>query len=177
MIDARPVVAWGMRANINITGALVALLPLTVGLLIHQTASAEYRDLCSSVPSECEYTGPYAPVLAANVCWSRSTSTATLMTGATCPTGSWPFFVKYGLVDVLSLQVMAFIPLDDTCALPGVCQPGEFAPPITNPAPICCPGPCWPAESAACEGQYITFCTDGASNEDGTISCFDEVLA
>jgi hypothetical protein len=175
MIGERPVVALVMHANIKIMSAFVALLPLTAGLLVHQTARAEYREFCGSVSSECEYTGPWAPVLAANVCWSRTTSTATLMTGATCPTGSWPYFVKYGLVDALSLQVTAFIPLDDACSRPGICQPGEFAPPNTTTAPICCPGPCWPAESQECEGQDITFCADGATNEDGTVTCFDEV--
>jgi hypothetical protein len=169
-----PMVASVMRTNINIAGAVVALLPLVAGLFIHQTAHAEYRDFCSSVRSECEYTGPNAPVLAANVCWSKSTSTATLMTGATCPTGSWPYFVKYGLVDVLSHQVTAFIPLDDACSRPDVCQPGELAPPNTTTQAICCPGACWPAEAAECEGADIFFCNFGASNEDGTVSCFDE---
>jgi hypothetical protein len=164
-----------MRTNtIIVAPALVALLPLLVGLLVSQPASAEYRDFCGSVPGACEYTGPDAPVLAANVCWSRSTSTATLLTGATCPTGSWPYFVKYGLVDALSVHVTAFIPLDNACSRPGICQPGEFAPPNTTTAAICCPDFCWPYESAECEGQDILFCSDGASNEDGTVTCFEE---
>jgi hypothetical protein len=176
MLGSTPVLALLMRANIKITSALAALLSFTVGLLAHQTARAEHRDFCGSVPSECEYTGPWAPVLAANVCWSRTTSTATLMTGATCPTGSWPYFVKYGLVDALSLHVSAFIPLDDACSRPNICQPGALAPPNTTEEPICCPGDCWPAESAQCAGQELYMCVYGASNDDGTVTCFDDEL-
>lgn len=169
MIEARAMVVLVMRANINIAGAL----PLTVGLIMSQPARAEYREFCGSVPSECEYTGPWAPVLAANVCWSRTTSTATLMTGATCATGSWPYFVKYGLVDTLSLHVTAFIPLDDACSRPGLCQPWNFAPVNTTTAAMCCPDDCWPAESQQCEGQELFLCLDGVSNEDGTVTCID----
>ncbi|MFV8755754.1 hypothetical protein ACNOYE_34820 [Nannocystaceae bacterium ST9] len=149
---------------------------LALGLGSQDAHATTYRDLCTSVPSECEYTGPDAPVLAVNVCWSRVTSTSTLMTGATCPTGSWPYSVKYGLVDPLSLVVTGFVPLEDACTRPGLCSPGYLAPPNTwTAAAMCCiDGVCWPQVGlGGCDGE-ILICFEGVSNEDGTVECFDE---
>lgn len=161
-----------MRTLSHTLGVLVFVVGLAPVSDAHATT---YRDLCSSVLGECEYTGPVAPVLAANVCWSRTTSNATLMTGATCPSGSWPYFVKYGVVDPLSQIVTGFVPLNDSCSL-GVCLPAEFAPPNTTTAPICCvDGVCWPFASPNCEGMDLSFCMDGVSNEDGTVTCFEQL--
>ncbi len=165
-----------MLSRRQIHSSLLCTVVLALGLAGPQLASAAYRDFCTSVPSACHYTGPDAPVLAANVCWSKSTGIATVMSGG-CPTGSWPYFVKYGIVDVFGV-VTAFIPLDDACSRPGICQPGYLAPPSTNEAPICCPDDCWPADSPACVGQdEFLFCDDGVSNEDGTVTCFEETPA
>jgi hypothetical protein len=167
MIGPRPVVASAMRANtIIIIGAVLALLPTD--------ANATYRDFCASVPSACVYTGPDAPVLAAVVCWSKSTSTATITSDGQCPTGTYGYFAKYGDVEPLTGQVQGYVPLDDACSHPGVCQPGYLAPANTTSASMCCPGDCWPAESQQCVGQNLLFCADGVSNEDGTVTCFDE---
>jgi len=156
--------------------AFILAVVVTIGLVSSQDAHATtYRDLCSAVPGACEFTGPDAPVLVANVCWSMSTSTATLMTGATCPTGSWAYSVKYGVVDPFSLIVAAFVPLDDACSRPGLCQPGSFAPPNTVLAGvICCFGDiCYPAGGDQCYGGALFFCSDGVSNDDGTVTCFE----
>ena len=160
------------RGSIPSVFALVA----TAGLIGSPLANAtNYRDLCSSVPSACEYTGPDAPVLAAVVCWERSTSTARLMTGASCPTGSWPYFAKYGVVEPLTQNVTAFLPLDDACSRPGLCQPAIQAPSTTTVAPICCFGDvCYPAYDDQCYGGELLFCFDGVSNEDGTVTCFEQ---
>lgn len=164
-----------MRTSSISTLALVVVFGLANGQEAHATT---FRDLCSSVPGECEFTGPDAPVLAANVCWSRTTSQARLMTGATCPTGSWPYFVKYGVVDPLTQVVTGFVPLEDACSRPGLCQPSEFAPPNTTTAPLCCIGDlCWPLEGTnMCEGGELLFCADGVSNEDGTVTCLGEIV-
>ncbi|MFV8754942.1 hypothetical protein ACNOYE_30710 [Nannocystaceae bacterium ST9] len=165
-----------MRTSPTVFFVLTIALGLTGSWNAHATT---YRDLCSSVPGECEYTGPDAPVLGVNVCWSRSTSTSTLMTGATCPTGGWPYTVKYGLVDPLSGVVTGFVPLDDACSRPGLCSPGYLAPPNTwTSAAMCCiDGVCWPWEFVGgCAGEVL-FCANGASNEDGTVECFDEQTA
>ena len=158
-------------------GSILAGLALlaAIGLLDTPIAKAtNYRDLCSSVPSACEYTGPDAPVLAAVVCWERSTSTARLMTGASCPTGSWPYFAKYGVVDPFTLQVNAYQPLDDACSRPGLCQPSIQAPTTTTTGVICCfGGTCYPAYDDQCYGGELLFCLNGVSNEDGTVTCFE----
>lgn len=39
--------------------------------LVSAGAEAEYRQLCTSVPSACEYTGPDAPKLDVDVCAAR----------------------------------------------------------------------------------------------------------
>ncbi len=168
----------GYRGRMRNPPALTAVaLGIALALVGSQDAHATiYRDLCTSVPTECEYTGPDAPVLAENVCWSRSTSTATLMTGATCPTGSWPYAVKYGVVDPLSGIVTSFVPLDNACSRPGLCQPGNLAPPNTTTGAMCCvEGICWPlAGTNGCEGGELLLCLNGVSNDDGTVTCFDE---
>ncbi len=149
------------------------VVALVVGLA-GVDAHATNRELCVSVPGECEYSGPNAPVLAANVCWFRSTSSTRLLTGATCPTGGWPYFVKYGVVDTLTLEVTGFVPLEDACSRPGLCQPGSFAPPNTTTEVACCyGGVCWPIDATNCVGGELLFCDEGVTNEDGTISCFD----
>ena len=152
----------------------VLVLVVAAGLIgspdVHAT---NYRDLCGAVPSACSYTGPDAPVLAAAVCWNGSTSTARLMTGASCPTGSWPYFVKYGVVDPMLAIVTAYVPLDDACSRPGLCQPGILAPSTTTVAPICCfGGTCYP-DDGDCYGGELLLCAYGASNEDGTVTCFE----
>ncbi len=160
----------GMRM---LPALVVALVLGLAGVDAHAT-----QDLCSSVPTACEYTGPTAPVLAVNVCWFRSTSTTKLMTGATCPTGSASYFVKYGLVDPLSQVVTGFVPLQDACTVPGLCSAGYLAPPTTQEAPMCCAGDvCWPhVGGTPCEGELL-YCSNGVTNEDGTVECFDEQLA
>ncbi len=157
------------------TPGLGSSLLLVAGLLASSIANATpYRDLCGSVPSACEYTGPEAPLLEAVVCWSRSTSTTRLRTGESCPTGAWPYLVKYGFVDPLTLDVTGYLPLDDACSRPGLCQPGILAPNTTTIDVICCLyGSCWPAEGDFCYGGELLFCLDGVSNEDGTVTCFE----
>jgi len=152
----------------------VFTLVVAAGLIGSPDAHATtYRDLCSSVPSACGYTGPDAPVLAAAVCWASSTFTATLMTGATCPTGSYPYAVKYGVVDPGSKIVTAFIPLDDACSRPGLCQPKYLAPPNSTSAPMCCFGDtCYPSDGECYGGEFL-FCLYGVTNDDGTVTCFE----
>ncbi len=154
--------------------ALTLALVVALGLASSNEAQATpYRDLCSSVPSECEFTGPLTPGLAVAVCWSRSTSTSRLLTGATCPSGSYPYAVKHGVVDPLTLIVTAFVPLDDACSRPGLCESGSLAPPTTWGAVMCCiEGTCWPDDDS-CDGELL-FCSNGVTNDDGTVECFDD---
>lgn len=155
--------------------ALTLAFVVSLGLASSEAHATTYRDLCSSVPSECEYTGPDAPVLVANVCWDRASGITRLMSGV-CPTGSYPYTVKYGLVDPLTLIVTAFVPLDDACSRPGLCSPGYLAPENTwSAAAMCCiDGTCWPHTNLAPCGGDILICLEGVTNEDGTVECFDD---
>ena len=73
----------------------------------------------------------------------------------------------------------AFVPLPDACSRPGLCSPGYLAPPDTwTAAAMCCSGDvCWPHTSLQpCDGE-ILICFEGATNEDGTVECFDDTEA
>jgi len=152
-------------------GRLVTIAMLT--LLAPAEADAA-RDLCTSNPGACVYTGPDAPVLAAEVCHS---STGTWLKGASCPTGTWTYFVRYGeVVDPLTNMIAAYIPLDNACDSPGLCVDGP--PPVgAEPFPMCCTGNTSGGDStcvsgASCGGT-VWYCHDGVSNVDGTVTCFN----
>jgi hypothetical protein len=148
---------------VSIFALAIAVVPVT--------AFAEYRYLCTSVPGSCQYAPPTAPVLAADVCYSRSTRTIRLKGTAPCPTGSSPYYLKHGeVVDPLIRSVVAYAPLDDACDA-GLCL--EYAPHDGGTEnPMCCEngGPCW--DGLTC-GGVLYWCNDGVSNADGTVDCFD----
>lgn len=116
------------------TTALALLALLLAPANAHATS---YRDLCTSSPSACEYTGAAAPALAAAVCHG---SAGTWLMGEVCPTGTWSYFVKYGeVVDPLTNAVAAYIPLDNACDNPSLCVDAP-PPPDAQPFPMCCTG-------------------------------------
>ena len=143
-------------------------------LLKPEAAGAQYRYLCTSVPAACTYTGPDAPYLKADACYGSATGIR-LMSGGACPTGSWPYFVDAGeVVDPITGEVAAYIPLDDACERPGLCVEGP-PPPGTQEEPICCDQDyvCTSASGPCGAGYSVWFCHDGVSNDDGTVTCFD----
>jgi len=150
--------------------AALALLAL---LLAPVNADASYRELCSSSPRACDYTGPDAPMLAANVCHG---STGTWLMGSECPSGTWPYYVKHGeVVDPLTNLIAAYIPLDDAC--PKLCVDGP-PPPDAEPYPMCCTGNTSGGDSTCVSGVHgctgtVWYCHDGVSNQDGTVTCFN----
>lgn len=151
-------------------------ITLTLALLLPVHASAEYRELCTSAPGACVYTGPDAPRLDATVCHG---SAGTHLRGAACPTGTWAYTLAYGeLVDPLSNAVAAYVPLDDACANPQLCLDGP-PPPDAQPYPMCCTGNTSGGDSTCVHGVgcggTIWFCIDGVSNDDGTVTCFNQV--
>jgi hypothetical protein len=142
-----------------------------VFLLAPMDAGAQYRYLCTSIPSACTYTGPYAPGLAADVCYGSAIGIR-LKGTAPCPSGSWPYFVEAGeVVDPVTNAVVAYIPLDDACSQPGLCVDGP-PPGGAQEYPMCCVGEtCY--QGSSCGGTHW-WCNDGVCNEDGTITCFDK---
>lgn len=162
--------------SLHLALPLVALGLLSPHDVSAANAYATYRHLCFSVPAACTYTGPDAPELNANVCFGRKTGVR-LMGTASCPSGSWPFYVSYGeLVDPTTNEVAAYVPLDDACAKPGICVQGP-PPPDAQEFPMCCTGNASGEETCyhgvSCGGQ-LYFCWDGVSNADGTVSCFEQ---
>lgn len=150
-----------------------AFLMLGVGLMLAPSDGvAQYRDLCTSIPSACEHTGPDAPRLNADVCWGRGTGIQ-LMTGSSCPSGTWPYHLNYGaVVSPTTNQVIAYAPLNNACAVPGTCV--EWTPHTGGwESTICCEwyNQCY--EGVECDG-VLFWCFDGVSNWDGTVTCFED---
>jgi hypothetical protein len=152
--------------------ARLALPSLSLAVLLSPAdAGAQYRYLCTSIPSACTYTGPLASKLNAEVCYGSAIGIR-LKGTAPCPTGSWPYSVDYGeIVDPVVNAVVAYIPLDDACSRPGLCVDGP-PPGGAQEYPMCCTdGKCY--QGASCGGT-LWWCNDGVCNEDGTITCFDK---
>jgi hypothetical protein len=158
------------------TNQITLSLLVVAAVSIPSSASAsEYRDLCQSASKLCIYTGPNAPVLRAGVCLS-SAGDITLKGTAPCPSDTWPYYVEYGeVVDPVTGQVDAYIPLDDACTKEGLC---EKAPPPdgSQEFPMCCyvnqNGDEVCVDGMISCGGTLWFCHDGVSNEDGSITCF-----
>ncbi|EDM73928.1 hypothetical protein PPSIR1_14810 [Plesiocystis pacifica SIR-1] len=137
-----------------------------------QAANAEYRDLCDS-SKVCEYTGPGAPVLDADVCLDPA-GQVSLKGSTPCTVGSVPFHVRYGeLYDPVANLVVAYIPLESACSVPGLCEemPDGYTDNSSTAQNICCiNGVCWPGSDC---GGTLLWCDDGVCNEDGTVTCFE----
>lgn len=153
------------RHIVSFSIALVAVLSCS-------TAVA-YTPLCSSAPSACEWTGPTAPTLDADVCYSRAAGVK--LKSGSCPSGTTAYHVDYGeVVNPTNGEVAAYIPLPDACATPGLCSEGD--PSGTEGQAICCEfGWCVDLGDVACNGpdDIAYYCDDGVSNIDGSVECFD----
>lgn len=153
---------------------IALLIPFTLVLacaLVPCEASATYRYLCTSVPSACTYVpDDNVPVLNADVCFSTSGGIK-LKGTANCPSGTWPYFVYHGeVVDPLTGDVDAYIPLDNACEVAGLCV--EYVPHTGgSSAPMCCDEEYTCVPELTCGGT-LWWCHDGVSEADGTVTCF-----
>ena len=114
-------------------------------------------------------------MLRADVCYGFAGGIV-LKGSAACPTGLWPYYVDYGeVVDPLTGEVAAYIPLDDACDNPELCVDGP-PPNGAQEYPMCCTSDSQGKETccngASCGGT-LWWCNDGVCNEDGTITCFN----
>lgn len=158
-----------MTNKISLMVAAAMALALTT---VPVTADAGYRDLCDS-SKICEYTGPNAPLLDADVCLDAA-GQVRLKGSTPCAAGAVPFHARYGeIYEPLAQLVVAYIPLESACSQ-GLCAQlpdGASPPEESTEEVICCIGAiCWPG--LTCEGTLF-WCNDGVSNEDGTVTCFD----
>ena len=150
-------------------------LALLLALAPAQALASQPRDLCDSVPGACTHTGPDAPALEASVCLD-STGLVWLEDDP-CPAGAWPYRVTHGeILDPLTLEVAAYVPLGWACERPGLCEPGDGEGRPTTVQALCCEwGVCVPLTEVLCNSpdSLAVMCLEGASNEDGSIDCFE----
>lgn len=154
---------------------LVSLFAATVAMLPSRAdagTASKIAPLCTATDGVCEYTNADAPVLRANVCWNKTD--VRLMPAVGCPAGSYPYYVDYGeVIDPMLGLVVAYIPLPDACDL-GYCFDGAAfdGGPLEGEA-LCCETTENCVEVNGTCGGDIVFCEAAATNDDGTLACFD----
>jgi hypothetical protein len=127
----------------------------------------------------CEWTGPDAPVLGKDVCCVTDSESATCwMPDARggCGSGSkWSCEHGEQLADG---RVVCYQSFPSACDF-GLCVHAPDVPPTVVADLICCMGEsCTEIEKEGIldcldnEG-FVTWCSDGMSNVDGTVTCFD----
>jgi hypothetical protein len=162
---------WAYIDAMRQRGFLIAVLVL----LSPVTGHAAYRDLCTSVSAACDWSGPDAPRLSIDVCWSSSTGVKVKGT-APCPLGQKPYYAAYGeVIDPSAGSVQAYAPLDWACDTAGLCLAGPPPDGATEMA-ICCEfGVCVDLAIVPCNSNnsIAMMCTSGVSNQDGTIDCYE----
>ena len=126
----------------------------------------------------CTWAGPDAPILDAEVCCNIDAGAASCWlpdSRAECTAGT-QWHCKYG--EEAASGIVCYRPYPDACDL-GYCDQTVEAPPDVQEDLLCCnPGACQeiaPANMMDCEGLggTISWCHDGMSNADGTVTCFD----
>jgi hypothetical protein len=162
-----------MRRNELSKVAPLSILAVALLFAPAQADAGQNPSLCTSVGKACVKTGPQAPVLRADVCWNQIH--LQLKGSGDCPVGSWPYWVDFGeVIDPILGLVIAYVQLPDACDM-GMCVTSPV-PDGTTAEPICCPNPgqndCEPDEGF-CPEEYIVWCDQAASNDDGSISCHD----
>lgn len=136
-----------------------------MGLLVGASDSqaTNYRYLCTSVQGACDYTGPNAPVLRADVCYNAASGVSTLKGSGACTGGETPYYVEHGeIIDPLSSQVASYVALNDACDQ-GYCSAGS---PNGVEEALCCDGDgnCTQHVGGTCTGE-IVFCADWTGTE------------
>jgi hypothetical protein len=160
--------------NRNRVFAGASISSLAVALSLWSGSAHAAPNLCSSVGWYCDYAGPEAPLLLANVCWNGTV--ATLKGTAACPVNTRAYWVDHGTIDPATGVVLATIALKDACTV-GWCS--TLAPNQTYPTEggeVCCQpepitGTCT-LEVADCAGE-ILWCEGYEANNDGTIECME----
>lgn len=141
------------------------------GTFLAYSSAAAYSELCDVVPAACDYAGPDAPLLQADVCWSGTV--ASIKTGS-CPTGTTPYHVEYG--EVLGTgEVQAYISLPDACAEGYCIEPPDPLPEPLDGGEICCDDqdpPHCTLSLLDCTGD-IVWCDSYTTNMDGSVDCYE----
>jgi len=163
-------------------------LPITLFALLTLSAlpaNASSPDRCATLgsdgyPALCE---PIAEDLAwywdGEVCCDAAG--CELLTTRACATGTQTYSCEYATVDVFGNATCQFV-VPRYCELNQDCRSTAELPETLPPqytwgpfeSAICCfnTGDCYPPEGGPC-GGFLTWCDNGVSNSDGTVTCFD----
>jgi hypothetical protein len=152
---------------------------LCADVYVDATGEPYTDSIGQTLPRYCQWTGPDAPILNRDVCCDIHDGVAACVlptsTGG-CSIGS-RYYCKYGQASIAG--VVCYQPFPDACALGFCVQPPEVPPPVQAVMIACCSagGACVEIdvlkdEDLDCQGK-IAVCDYGASNEDGTVTCFD----
>jgi hypothetical protein len=150
------------------------------GEVSSEVSTSGPRDLCAQVdehghPTRCEPTGPgMAPWWDAQVCCDDRTCFESPTAG--CATGLTAYWCG-------SAELHGDGTLTCVYEVPDYCDmyPCTSAPTGIDAGPlehaICCHGidddfACWDPEGGPC-GGWLVWCGKGATNDDGTVDCFD----
>lgn len=138
--------------------------------------TGQLGDLCDLVhtdtgrPILCEPHPDGAPRFDGTVCCDADTCIAA---GAgTCLTGRKPYYCELGQLWA-SGEVSCYFEVPSYCDV-FPCAPGFQTWPQANG--MCCyEGICWNTDSGSndCEINDVYWCSDGVTNSDGTMTCFD----
>jgi hypothetical protein len=146
--------------------AVVGLMAL-LGSQVESEASS-YQYLCTTFPSACEYAPATAPVLNEDVCYDGTT--ITLKGAGDCGLSEFAAFVKAGeVVDPITEEVIAYIALEDACAL-GYCIPKDLGDPPGEPGAMCCDpgtGGCTETSAICPPDQIAVWCPEGQIATEG----------
>ena len=128
----------------------------------------------------CQWTGPGVPVLDREVCCVLDEDSAAC--GLPDATGGCSFGVKryctYGAITSVGV-VTCYQPFPDACRAGFCVERPEIPPPTMESGLLCCNsgGACFSINHKQiedCEATgTLTWCSDGVTDQDGTVICFD----
>jgi hypothetical protein len=151
--------------------AIFLTLGAAAGMVLAFGSAAAYSPLCDGVPTACDYAGPDAPILQADVCWNGGS--ASLKGTSNCPSGTSPYYVEYGELETTG-AVQAYVSLPDGCAR-GYCLAAPDPYPWTLEGELCCTGTAPNLNCTLsvldCSGEII-WC-ENYTNTNGEIDCYE----
>lgn len=150
---------------------------ILIATLTTTPATDGVRDVCDIVdrrtgtPTICKPYKQGAPVFDANVCCAGSTCFPS--TSGQCQSGESLCYCGLGEQKPTG-EVVCYFEVPNYC---DVHPCGTSVTPAPQEGSICCnEGICWEDQTGSnnCEVDDIYWCSNGVSNPDGTITCFDD---
>ncbi|EDM79614.1 hypothetical protein PPSIR1_21339 [Plesiocystis pacifica SIR-1] len=165
------------------TFAILSGVPDLCGELHRDDDGEAYVDALGQVfPRYCQPSGPDAPILDAELCCEIDETSDLAVCDFPdvydrCTTGE-RYACEYG--EATEAGVTCYQPFVDACDM-GLCLEYVGPPPVeATESLLCCTSQgCEPLAADVAwtcmeAGGYVTVCADGQTNEDGTVTCFDD---